>query len=375
MAYNVLKGTVDGSVDQHGDQEIEGKKVFKNTISASVFYDTDAESPCATMKDVAITKIEGTTTGALLTLQGGGTVRGYHNVTYNGTQLRVPALHSDKLSGDGSGITNIPHDRFTGQIDAKHINHGYGIHNVRGQMQIKGGTGVNATSDGLEVRLAPARGLAAIGNALCVDASRANDIASEGQNLTDKDLLLISDVSRGTVRNTTLSNFYENYISLKSPNSAGPTNAIQYKSNRGFGGSPDFTYDAHNKVLSVHGTVTSHTTRIQESLICEGAVIQGIKQINSPNYEVSPSDYTLLCDSYEAPMTVTLPPACNNAGRVLVIKKTNTDKYNLRSYPVVVCVSEGNIDMGDRIVLKTNYSSRTVQSDGNSWWIIGSKGT
>ena len=42
MAYNVLKGTVDGSVDQHGDQEIEGKKVFKNTISASVFYDTDA---------------------------------------------------------------------------------------------------------------------------------------------------------------------------------------------------------------------------------------------------------------------------------------------------------------------------------------------
>ena len=51
MAYNVLKGVVEGSVDQHGDQEIGGIKVFKNTISASVFYDTDAESPCATMKD------------------------------------------------------------------------------------------------------------------------------------------------------------------------------------------------------------------------------------------------------------------------------------------------------------------------------------
>ena len=55
MAYNVLKGVVEGSVDQHGDQEIEGRKVFTNTISASVFYDTDAGAPCATIKDVAIT--------------------------------------------------------------------------------------------------------------------------------------------------------------------------------------------------------------------------------------------------------------------------------------------------------------------------------
>lgn len=37
MAYNVLKGIVEGSVDQHADQEIGGVKVFKNTVSASVF--------------------------------------------------------------------------------------------------------------------------------------------------------------------------------------------------------------------------------------------------------------------------------------------------------------------------------------------------
>ena len=57
MAYNVLKGLVEGSVDQYGDQQIEGVKVFKSTISASVFYDTDAESPCATLKDVGIKKV------------------------------------------------------------------------------------------------------------------------------------------------------------------------------------------------------------------------------------------------------------------------------------------------------------------------------
>lgn len=375
MAYNVLKGTVDGSVDQHGDQEIKGKKVFKNTISASVFYDTDAESPCATMKDVAITKVEGTTTGALLTLQATGVVRGYHNVTYNGAQLRAPAIHGDKISGDGSGITNIPHDRFISQIDAQHINHGYGIHNVRGQMQIKAGPGLSAANDGLEVRLAPMGGLSVAGDILCVDASRARSVSEEGQNLSDKDLLLISDISRGTVRNTTLSNFYDNYVSLKTPKAAGSINAVQYKSNRGFGGSTDFTYDPAKKTLSVQGAIVAHTTRVQEALICEGAVIQNIKKVNAPDYEVSPSDYTLLCDSFEAPITVTLPPACNNRGRIIIIKKVNTDKYNLRSYPVAIVVGEGNIDMGDRIVLKTNYSSRTFQSDGGSWWIIGSKGT
>ena len=65
MAYNVLKGNVEGSVDQHGDQEINGVKVFKNTVSASVFWDTDSQSPCATMKDVAIKKIKGNVTDLL----------------------------------------------------------------------------------------------------------------------------------------------------------------------------------------------------------------------------------------------------------------------------------------------------------------------
>lgn len=54
MAYNVLKGMVEGSVDQHADQEIDGIKIFKNTISASMFYDTDAKSPCATENNVGI---------------------------------------------------------------------------------------------------------------------------------------------------------------------------------------------------------------------------------------------------------------------------------------------------------------------------------
>ena len=66
MAYNVLKGNVEGSVDQHGDQEIDGVKVFKNTVSAATFYDTDAQSPCATENNVALKQLEGETSGGII---------------------------------------------------------------------------------------------------------------------------------------------------------------------------------------------------------------------------------------------------------------------------------------------------------------------
>ena len=75
MAYNVLTGTVQGSVDQHGDQEIEGWKKFKNTVYAATFYDTTAESECATMKDVAIQEIQGGDKGCVLLAHEGSTVR------------------------------------------------------------------------------------------------------------------------------------------------------------------------------------------------------------------------------------------------------------------------------------------------------------
>ena len=60
MAYNVLEGKVEGAVDQHADQEINGVKTFKNTVSGSGFYDTDAEIEKRCGADIAwIFDIEG----------------------------------------------------------------------------------------------------------------------------------------------------------------------------------------------------------------------------------------------------------------------------------------------------------------------------
>ena len=97
--------------------------------------------------------------------------------------------------------------------------------------------------------------------------------------------------------------------------------------------------------------------------------------VNISWYEVEDEDYTLLLNSGKENMEVVLPPASNNEGRILILKKTNHDKYKLNSGVVRARDPEGKIDISDQIVIKMNYSLRMIQSDGKNWWIIGSKGT
>ena len=81
-------------------------------------------------------------------------------------------------------------------------------------------------------------------------------------------------------------------------------------------------------------------------------------------------DYTILCDSSNNKVKIELPPPCNSAGRVLVIKKVNTNKYKINSNEVVISCEESKIDITDTVSLKMNYSTRTLQSDGDNWLII-----
>ena len=82
-----------------------------------------------------------------------------------------------------------------------------------------------------------------------------------------------------------------------------------------------------------------------------------------------------MCDSLNNKIKIELPPAVNNEGRVLIIKKANTDKYKINSNGIEISCKEGKIDISDSHPIKMNYSSRTLQSDGENWWIIGTKGT
>jgi len=375
MAYNVLKGTVEGSVDQHADQEIGGIKVFKNTISASVFYDTDAQSPCATMKDVAITEVKGGRPTSVLTYMGDKTAVANRNLLFDGDTLHVKNIAANTIGGDASGLVRVPSDRFIGPIGADFVNHGVGLQNVRNQLQVKVGNGMIVDDEGLSVSVGLCGAISINSNVLCVDPAKSDPINAQGQNLSDDDLLLVADTSLGDVRHTTLINFYENHIKTKIPTSAGSPGHIQLKANNGFVSTPKLSFDAAKSALVVEGTTSTVNLNIEKALNSNGAVSYNIKTTKDASYEVQASDYTILCNSFENPVSVILPPACNNKGRVIIVKKTNTDKYNLKSHPVTLMVSEGTIDLTDILTIKMNYSSRTVQSDGTNWWIIGTKGT
>ena len=372
MAYNVLKGVVEGSVDQHGDQEIGGVKVFKNTISASVFYDTDAESPCATMKDVAITELKGTTQGAIITYNGEGRAKANHDFKYEDGVLTARDVHVRHIAGSGDGLTNLKADKIVGKIKAENISYGPGLQDIRGNVQVHVGPGHIVDEEGLGISLSPTSGLCIKSNNLVVDASKAAQINAGGQNLSDHDLLLVTDTSKGTLHNTTLGNLCDNYINLKVPQPSGAPNEVQLK---GRSSSPRLTYDDARDTLKVEGKISTSNMEIEQSLRCRGAVVANIKTVTHEAYEVEEQDYTILCNPVENPITVTLPPACNHTGRILNIKKASENKYSIRSFPVAIHVQEGTIDINDKVVMKMNYSSRTLQSDGKNWWVIGTKGT
>ena len=155
MAYNVLKGTVAGSVDQHGDQEIGGVKVFKNTISASVFYDTDAQSPCATLKDVAIQSInEGKKTG-IVTYEGDSKGKAHYNLTFDGKVLKGTTANFDNFVGGASGLIKIPAGELTGLMSADIVKHGNSLHSDKGTLEINKGDGIKITESGVSLDLAP----------------------------------------------------------------------------------------------------------------------------------------------------------------------------------------------------------------------------
>lgn len=374
MAYNVLKGVVEGSVDQHGDQEIGGVKVFKNTVSASVFWDTDAQSPCATMKDVAIANISNKTKEGILIYDQGATAKTSYTLTYKNDTLHVKNINADQIVGSGKGLYNLPTNEFDGEISAAYLNYSNGLHNIRGSLQVKVKDCLNVGEEGLGINLDADCGLWLKSKKLTLDLTKTEGINSGGQNLSDDDLLLVADISSNRTKNTTLKNLYDNYVRLKVPHASGTKGSIQIKGNTEFESCPKLNYSVSDNTLKVEGRVEAKTVRANKKLVCHGAVYHNITKTSDSVYEVRDDDHTILCDSSQNKVTVQLPAPCNSEGRVLIIKKVNSDRYKLNSNTVEICCEESKIDLSDSIILKSNYSTRTLQSDGEAWLVINKIG-
>jgi hypothetical protein len=160
------------------------------------------------------------------------------------------------------------------------------------------------------------------------------------------------------------------------PRAAGTKGQLQLKGAREFESSVNLTYDPAANLLKVDGKIQADNLKIDSKFVCEGSVHHNIKKIDAPVYEIQKEDYTVLCDVVKnRVMTVKLPPAQNSHGRILIIKKTNSDKYESAAGVVEVSCDEGPIDLSDTCIIKMNYSTRTFQSDGDRWWLIGGSGT
>ncbi len=377
MAYNVLKGSVQGSVDQHADQEIGGVKVFKNTVSASVFWDTDAQSPCATMKDVAIKSIKGNVNNGLVICDKEHGARTHYNLTYNQDTetLTANTIAANTFVGSGIYLQDIPSDVFTSQINANFINHGLGLQNIRGVLQLNTHNGLLLSDEGIGVNLSPNSGISVKSNKLSIDPTNLEPINLQGQNLSDNDLVIVGDISRGYSTSTTLSNLYDSYIRTKVPHPSGQQGNLQFRGKRNFESTDSLSFDTENDALNLNGTLNATTIINKAKMICQGAVHHNITKVNSERYNVNTADYTIICDAQKNHVNVNLPPAQNNIGRVIIIKKADSGKIKLTANKVNVVCEDSKIDLNNRTEIKMNYSSRTFQSDGENWHIIGTKGT
>ena len=272
-------------------------------------------------------------------------------------------------------MVQIPSDKFSEKINACHLNFGRGLHEVRDELQIKTNNGLIVDEDGIGVSLTSTSGLSVKSKNLTIDISKTLPINRDGQNISDQDTILISDISRNQTNNTTIKNLFDSYITPRVHKPSGNSNEIQFMHQKRFSSSGNLTFNKDTNLLCVDGKIKTHAINIDSSLKCAGSVYKNISKTTEKNYHISDEDYTILCDASDNKITVTLPPAVNHAGRIIIIKKANTDKYKLNSNHVEVVCTEGRIDINDLITVKMNYSSRTFQSDGENWWIIGTKGS
>lgn len=92
----------------------------------------------------------------------------------------------------------------------------------------------------------------------------------------------------------------------------------------------------------------------------------GTTRSSTGTVTIADDDYVILADATSAAVTVNLPAAATNAGRMLVVKKIDSTAN--------LVTIDGNgaetIDDSATQTITTQYTSLSLLCDGTEWWII-----
>ena len=379
MAYNIKRGNVPGIVGEHGNQNIKG------AVTASAFYNSQLGSKCAVEDQVAITSLSSDHKQGVLVYSGDKIAKSTKRFLFDGNALEVPVVRAENYSGSASSLYDIPADRIAGRIPGRSIDYGSGLLCRKDlTLDVNPGPGLKVSDEGLSLFIEPNSSLNIKNNKLCLDIENSLDVQQRGQSLSDVDLLIVHDISRAQARHTTLSDFYESYVKLKTPPAVGPKNSIQFNHGQNLNGVDSLMFDSSGKLLSLKGKLRSLDGQFDRNLQSNGdleingALYKNIRVVSAEFCDIVDSDNTILADTSNNRVNINLPAAKESAGRVITIKKicNEQDKYKIiASHTLKIRCDDSNIDFADEILVKSNYSSRTLHSDGRQWWIVSKFGS
>lgn len=188
---------------------------------------------------------------------------------------------------------------------------------------------------------------AAFGNAI----RRVNGSADTAQVITFKvsgSDLTVTNASNGAGTDS---------IFLNVPNASTSARGVVTAIAQAFGGAKSF----QDSIL-VGGTGTPNSTTQ-----LSGSLSLAIRTITASD-NATATDNTILANTSNAPLTVTLPTAGTITGRVYTIKKIGTGDVD---NPLTISPSGGaKIEGGTNYIIYNDWTYVTLQTDGSNWYII-----
>jgi hypothetical protein len=109
------------------------------------------------------------------------------------------------------------------------------------------------------------------------------------------------------------------------------------------------------------------TTSLRFATAFTGGASHGIAS-KTTTYTAAVTDHTLLCDATSGAFDVDLPTAASSTGLVLIIKKVDASGNAVSIDPNGTELIDGT---STSLAISTQWATRTIQSNGTSWFVIG----